>query len=377
MVTQNSTSVPRTSSIITGFALVGSALYAISSLQLIAPHPPLITSRRSLLDGEGDGGSNGITGKGSSAGQPLLKLLPGGGRIGDQLFMYASLLRLSHQHKMRPCIVKSFRRITIQKLFVGPYEWCDDGDAHDVDWEGGWQAERVPKLRRREGDSDLVYGLGGYMHSPSNFADYSSGLIYDALTLKEDSDAYRRAHEVLKIFDDESIIKVGVHVRRGDKVLNEQYQIADIDFFSRAMKYIRTKYNDDKRSGGGRRVQFIIMSDSIPWVQKYRKQTEVFGANDVFLVEHRFVENANPYNVFDSTATDLAIMIQCDHIVLSGGGFGFWGAFLGAHRTGGEVVVGGVQEKTMNSLEDWTNIDDMMTNQDDLPSSPDKVLAVG
>lgn len=287
---------------------------------------------------------------------------------------------------MKPCVVKVFRRVPIQKMFVGPYEWCDD-DAHDVEWEGGWQAERVAKLRRREGDSGgLVYGLSGYMHSPSNFVPYSPGLIYEALTLREDSDAYRRAHEVLKALDDDgggSIIKVGVHVRRGDKVTNTQYHTADTDYFLRAMNYIRSKYSNDDpgRGDARRRVEFIVTSDSMPWVQK---RTEVFGTNDITLVEHPF-DVADPYDAFDSSQTDLAVLMQCDHIILSGGGFGYWAAFLGAHQNGGEVIIGDMQEKTMNSLDEWTNIDDEKKTSDNnderdvddvLSSDNEQVLAV-
>ena len=293
--------------------------------------------------------------------------------MGDQLFMYAALLRLSHEHKMKPCIVKAFRRIPLQKMFVGPYEWCDDDDAHDVEWEGGWQAERVAKLRRQSGDLGLTYALRGYMHSPLNFVEYSPALIYDALTLREDSDAYRRARGVLKAFDDrdDSIIKVGVHVRRGDKVTNKQYQTADADYFSRAMNYIRSKYNDDPARGNARRrVEFIVTSDSMPWVQK---RTDVFGADDVTLVEHPF-DPADPHDAFDSSQTDLAVLMHCDHMILSGGGFGFWSAFLGAHRKGGEVIVGNMQEKAMNSLDEWTNIDDDENNNKNVDD--EQVLAV-
>ena len=367
MTTQRSSTTHR--SIVSVLALVGSALYALSFFELIDSQTPLVFSHRSLLN---------------DVNQPVLKLLPGGGRIGDQLFMYAALLRVAHEHKLKPCIVKVFRRIPIHKMFVGPYEWCDD-DAHDVEWEGGWQAERVAKLRRQQGDSGLTYALSGYMHSPSNFVPYSPGLIHDALTLRQDSDAYRRAHEVLKAFDDDGgdfIIKVGVHVRRGDKVMNKQYKTADADYFLRAMNYLRSKYNDDPERGiARRRVEFIVTSDSMPWVQK---RTEVFGADDVTLVEHPF-DVADPYDAFDSSQTDLAVLMQCDHIILSGGGFGFWAAFLGAHKRGGEVIIGDMQEKTMNSLGQWINIDDdKKTNgerdvDDDVPSSSssdEKVLAV-
>ena len=59
---------------------------------------------------------------------------------------------------------------------------------------------------------------------------------------------------------------------------------------------------------------------------------------------------------------DFVMLTKCDHIILSGGGFGFWAAYLGAQRNGGEVIIGSAQEHLKMrtcSLEEWTNIDEV------------------
>ena len=147
--------------------------------------------------------------------RPLLKLLEGGGRLGDQLFMYASQLGLAKTHDMDSCMVKTDQRLTIEQMFVGPIEWCDD-EEYDIEWVGGWRSEKVSQLRRVDDDADLVYGLSGYMHSPRNFVaaktpsgdfvDYSD-LLYEKLTLKTDAewqDAIQNTMEEGERYEDES-----------------------------------------------------------------------------------------------------------------------------------------------------------------------------
>ena len=310
----------------------------------------------------------------SSRKRPLLKLLPGGQRLGDQLFMYASQLALAQTHDMDSCIVETNRRLPLEQMFVGPIEWCDD-EEYDIEWEGGWRAEKISQLRRVDDDENLVYGLSGYMHAPRNFvaaktpggefANYSD-LLYEKLTLRSDTE-YR---PIGKIFDegkrneDEStkIIHVGIHVRRGDKVHDPKYTVADADYYRRAMDYFRTKYNRDCVSSGDTedcaktRVKFYISTDTISWIDE---NPDTFEHPDVVLESNAVEEDENgDWNVM----IDFATLTKCDHIILSGGGFGFWVAFLGAHQKGGEVIIGSAQEhlKTRtSSLEEWTNIDEV------------------
>lgn len=337
------------------------------------------TMRRSLSTEDESGKETPINKR------PLLKLLAGGQRLGDQLFMYASHLGLAQTHDMDSCIVKTDRRLPLEQLFVGPIDWCDDGE-YDVEWEGGWRAEKISQLKRQDNDADLVYGLSGYMHSPRNFVaaktpsgdfvDYSD-LLYEKLTLRTDTEY----PSVEKISDemrsegerdeDEStkIIHVGIHVRRGDKVDDPKYTVAGTDYYRRAMEYLRKKYNrdcessDDTEDCPRTRVKFHIVTDTISWIDE---NDDTFEHPDVVLLS-----NAPEREEDDNFCVmiDFAMLTKCDHIILSGGGFGFWAAYLGAHQNGGEVIIGSAQEhlKTRtSSLEEWTNIDEIDFDEEDM-----------
>ena len=349
------------------------ACFVVGCVVLCYFHTPVTSNsmRRSLATEDESGKDTVAINK-----RPLLKLLTGGQRLGDQLFMYASTLSLAQTHNMDSCIVKTDRRLPIEQMFVGPIEWCDD-EEYDIEWEGGWRSEKISQLRRVDDDEDLVYGLSGYMHSPRNFVaaktpsgqfvDYSD-LLYEKLTLRADADwqdAMQTTMKEGKRNEDESteIITVGIHVRRGDKVDDPKYTVADADYYQRAMDYFRRKYNHDCESSGDikdcprTRVKFFISTDTISWIDE---NDDTFEHPDVVLISNA----TETYEENDwCVMIDFVMLTKCDHVILSGGGFGFWAAFLGAHQNGGEVIIGSSQEhlKTRtSSLEEWTNIDEVV-----------------
>lgn len=322
----------------------------------------------------------------SSDARPLLKLMPGGQRLGDQLFMYASHLSLAETHNMDSCVVKTDQRLPMEQIFVGPMKWCED-ENYGIDWVGGWRSEKINELRREDNDANLVYGLSGYMHAPRNFVaaktpsgsfvDYSD-LLYDKLRLRTDTEWYPVVERMLREGqgggrdDSDEIVKVGIHVRRGDKVDNPKYTVADAEYYRRAMEYFRERYNRDGANNeeGDKektRVYFFVTSDSTSWVDA---NPNVFGSDDIVLMPNTAEDGDEGSNTASrdedgewNVMIDLALLIECDHIIISGGGFGFWAAYLGAHRNGGEVIIGSAQEhlkSRTSSLEEWTNIDEMI-----------------
>lgn len=104
---------------------------------------------------------------------------------------------------------------------------------------------------------------------------------------------------------------IGIHVRRSDfdnaHFSQCGYAMAAPDYYKKAMKLYRTAFNN---------AIFIVISDSIEWC----KQNIV--AHDVI------------YSSFMDPIADLALMTMCNHMIVSGGTFGFWGAWL----AGGKVI---------------------------------------
>jgi galactoside 2-L-fucosyltransferase 1/2 len=103
---------------------------------------------------------------------------------------------------------------------------------------------------------------------------------------------------------------VGIHIRRGDFLLVRR--VSSNKYIFNAMLHFLAKY---------RSVIFVIVSDDKQYCRK------VFGQrNNVLLTPDSF-----------SAADDLATLTLCEHIILTAGTFGWWGAFL-LHNRVGDVI---------------------------------------
>jgi galactoside 2-L-fucosyltransferase 1/2 len=85
-------------------------------------------------------------------------------------------------------------------------------------------------------------------------------------------------------------------------------------YFEYAMAYLRERHPA---------ITFVVLSDNPAWCQK-----------QAFL-QHEDVSFVAPDN---TPIVDLALIAECDHVILSRGTFGWWGAFLGASTRGGLVL---------------------------------------
>ncbi|VDM69468.1 unnamed protein product, partial [Strongylus vulgaris] len=103
---------------------------------------------------------------------------------------------------------------------------------------------------------------------------------------------------------------IGVHVRRGmDIEMNERNRrhghiAAPVDYYKRAM---------DLAKGERENVVFVICSDNISWAKKNLPNSEK-GTFFYCPGQHREV--------------DMAILTNCDALILSTGTFSWWSGFL-------------------------------------------------
>jgi hypothetical protein len=107
---------------------------------------------------------------------------------------------------------------------------------------------------------------------------------------------------------DNSTVLVGVHVRHTDLVSGkpglDYIQFPPDSYFQGAMAEMTKRF-------APAHVQFVVVSDDAEWCSK---QT-FFGAPNVHVESH-------------SPELDLAILANCDGVVITVGTFGWWGAFL-------------------------------------------------
>jgi hypothetical protein len=109
---------------------------------------------------------------------------------------------------------------------------------------------------------------------------------------------------------------IGVHVRRNDQLNNSErpwIREPPVSFFVKALRHFRNAYSD---------ARFVVVSDDVAWCGGQA----VFKGSDVI-----FLHNA-------SSSFAFAVLHQSNHAILTIGTFGWWAAWLGPHRQGGQVL---------------------------------------
>lgn len=101
---------------------------------------------------------------------------------------------------------------------------------------------------------------------------------------------------------------VSIHVRRGDYLKENQYQvIKNFGFYEKAIAEIK-KYSPD--------VTFYVFSDDIAWVKSQMKEKNVVYID---------------WNTGANSFKDMLLMSLCKHNIIANSTFSWWGAYLNTH----------------------------------------------
>lgn len=120
-----------------------------------------------------------------------------------------------------------------------------------------------------------------------------------------------------------SYVQVAIHIRRGNFLFSQEsgFAVANADYFHRAMDYFVSRYPH---------VQFVAISTDKAWTMTNIIYSNKSRSNNV-IVHYAFGHSAQQ---------DMAIMAACDHVIISSGTFGWWGAWL-ANANGTKIYYGG------------------------------------
>ena len=145
--------------------------------------------------------------------------------------------------------------------------------------------------------NDDVY-LDGYWQNELYFSDIREELVRDLTSISSMSELGVVYMEGIKKSN-----SVSLHVRRGNYLNLKNFNVLDIDYYMKAVEYIRK--NVEKPT-------FYIFSDDLEWC----KNSLGFLDNCIFV---------------DSTKTeidDLKLMSFCKHNIIANSSFSWWGAWL-------------------------------------------------
>ena len=223
------------------------------------------------------------------------------GRLGNQMFQYASLRGLAQRHAYEYCLppreVVATRDqnvvnsdVTMFECFKIPtapkrvtnYRKIMEASFHRD--EGLW--ERCP---------DNI-SLFGYFQSPKYFNHIEKQIRESFVFVDEILEPTKEAFE--KNFGDTEVISI--HVRRGDYLNHKHHIKQSAEYYEKGLEFMP---ND---------IPVMIFSDGLDWC----KEQEVFKG-DRFI----FAEGNN-------TAVDLCLQSLCHYHIIGNSSFSWWGSWL-------------------------------------------------
>ena len=246
------------------------------------------------------------------------------GRLGNMMFQLASTLGLAHTLGYIPYIEPSH---PLNKFF-------------DTNLSLSLNLTNVIALNEQQckdriwtkNKDILSHNLTalGYLQS-WKYINNNTAEVRKAFTFRKNY--LNKAYQFIKASTHANDVLVGMHIRRGDFKSDYfsglGYTMADANFTRKAMDWHRRKTAH---------ARFVIVSDDMQWCRNNIK------GNDIV------------YSKFREPILDLAVLSLCYHTILTGGSFGWWGAWL----AGGTVIylkdfptAGSWLEKNMPKREDY------------------------
>ena len=237
-------------------------------------------------------------------GSALEVTIPISGQLGNQMFQYASLLGIAEMNGGRKAYYGTASKIgrIFQATRLADHPHRSFKVVFEKDFAG-----YDPKFQSLPQENVV---LMQYLQSWKYF-DFIRSTIQREFTFKpivSEPAANLLKKHALRIGNK---TKIGVHVRRGDFLvahhIRKGYHTAPASYVRKAMDYMRQSHGD---------VIFIFVTDDPSWCRKEFQTTD------------HVITDMAPAEVH------LAVLASCDHVIMTVGTYGWWGAYL----AGGDVV---------------------------------------
>ncbi len=232
------------------------------------------------------------------------------GRLGNQMFQYATLLGVAHKANCIPGIPLTNQSIKPEGcLDKFTQQWIP----YKLDLLDGFDLKikdsSIFKVNHHKEESFHHFdnsffsiedntNIKGYFQTEKYFKHIES-TIKDVFTFKPEI-----IQQASSILDQIPRNKVSLHFRRGDYLGDQHlFPVLDLNYYQKAINEFTDKdYN------------FVILSDDINWCKKS------LGEDKRIL----YIENTNQF-------IDMCIMTMCDHNIIANSTFSWWGAWLNSN----------------------------------------------
>jgi len=234
------------------------------------------------------------------------------GRLGNQMFQWASMLGIAKMKGGEACIKKSTiydedRKVKddMVNVFDGPFRTCRKKVEFKTVKEPHWSKYDISPFLKYSNIEIKTTMDTGFLQSWKYFENIKDE-IKNVFTFK--IDIAKKAQKIIKKVSGEKKHVVGIHIRRGDHISLGYLRFPTMKYFTTAMDYFIKKYNGN--------VSFIIATNDKKWVEKN------FNYDSVIILKD------------NTPAEDMAVLSLCDDMIMSIGSFSWWAGYLNK----GEVI---------------------------------------
>jgi galactoside 2-L-fucosyltransferase 1/2 len=220
------------------------------------------------------------------------------GRTGNDLFQTATILGLAYRYDLIPVIPSSY---PLNKYFDLPN--IVDLKKRKLSNNVFLHANEVAIYRnfskRLKAESHNFTMVGCFQSW--RYFNTERDIVQNALRLK--SVHFHNAEKYMKLINPKGYKQVTIHIRRGDfsapERLKRGYAVVDAKFVDKAKNILQQNTSD---------IVFYVVTNDKKWCEENLKNVHI--------------------SPFDNPGDDLAIMALSDHVIVSAGTFGWWGAWL-------------------------------------------------
>lgn len=244
-------------------------------------------------------------------------LLNKGGRLGNQMFQYATLLGIKHKKGYDILLDK---QNLYQSMLMNTFDLkgCDIVENEDILFNSTY-CENCHCFDFNVLEVENDTNLRGYFQTEKYFH-HCKDLVKKEFTFKDQ--ILNEVDLFLRPYNEQNL--VSIHVRRTDYlVYTNIHARCDMFYYQQAIE----KFNDPN-------TLFVVVSDDIAWCKENFKMENV-------------IFSSGSYDF------DLCLQSKCDHHIISNSTFSWWGAWLG-HNTNKKII----------APEKWFNNDFAKTSPD-------------
>lgn len=228
-------------------------------------------------------------------------------RLGNLMFMYATMLGVAEKLHKRP--VFDIGKLSSTFELTAPLGYIENrlGSFVEHYTEYGRRASAYDReVFSLEGENIMLHG---YWQSWKYFEHVKVKIRTEFRFKKNIETIILGTIEEIRIQHPNRKI-IGIHVRRGDMAEGDKYEfgytVAPASYIKKAMAFMEMKHSSN--------VVYVVASDDLRWCNKNIKK--------------RFINKIVLLSPFRDVKLDMALISHCDHVIITVGTYGWWGAWL-------------------------------------------------